>query len=81
MENIQDFPERTSKSVQLIAEAVVSRDPTTEGGMVARANELHRAGIVQQCMELFRIVEQLKKNVLRERSEWTAIDAARERDK
>jgi hypothetical protein len=51
----------------VVAEAIVSHDPTTEGGMVARANELHRAGIVQQCMELFRIVSQLKKNVLRVR--------------
>lgn len=58
----------TINSSIVTAHAVVSLDPTTEGGMVARANELHRAGIVQKCMELFRIVAQLKKNVLRGRA-------------
>jgi hypothetical protein len=51
-----------------IADAIVSRDPTTEGGMVARANELHRAGIVRQCVELFGLVAQLKAGVLRDRA-------------
>lgn len=31
--------------------------------MVARANELHHAGVVDRCIELFRIVSQLKEEV------------------
>lgn len=58
------------------AEAVVSRNPTSEIGMVARANELHRAGVVDQCVELFRIVAQLKDEVMRKReTTWSAYVA------
>jgi hypothetical protein len=40
----------------------------SEPSLIARANELHRAGIVQRCAELFRIVAKLKADVLRKRA-------------
>lgn len=55
----------------VIAEAIVLAEPKTATGMIARANELHRAGVVDRCAELFRIVAHLKDEVLRERmSTW-----------
>jgi len=49
------------------ATAVVLREASTEMGLIARANELHRAGVVDQCIELFTIVAKLKAEVMRKR--------------
>lgn len=54
----------------------IAAEPTTDSGMVARANELHRTGVVQQCADLFRIVAQIKETVRRKGEiSWSAFVA------